>query len=98
MQGAILPLTLNFVGKKPEVEEVEEIKEKLINEDKENEYWVFTDGSCNNNKNNMRSGYGIYISKNEKYNIIMWKRGKQTIKNAEIQTVAHKLIILPTMY
>ncbi len=52
IQGAIHPLTLYLVGKKLKEEKNEEIKEKLINEDKENEYWVFTNGSCN--KEDMR--------------------------------------------
>ncbi len=39
--------------------------------------------------------YLITISKNEKYNLIVRTRGKQTINNVEIQAVEHTLIIQP---
>jgi len=90
------PLTLYLVKKKPEKYTNINLAKVQTDPNNKNDYWVYTDGSCNNNKEDLRSGYGISISKiDNKDNIQMRTRGEQTVNNAEIQAVEHVLLIWP---
>jgi len=102
---------LNVNGVKKEIEEKKEKEEefytssedealisqgKKVMNDKNIDYYVYTDGACiNNGKKNAKAGYGIYFGENDNRN--MSKRieeGKQTNNVAELMGIieAYKII------
>ena len=57
-------------------------------EEKEINYYVYTDGACvNNGKKNAKAGYGIYFGENDKRNVSKRVDGKQTNNVAELTAI-----------
>ena len=60
-----------------------------------NMYLAFPDGSCNNNTEDLKAGYGVYFGPNNPLNTYARTRNAQTVNNSELEGVEHILIVFP---
>lgn len=89
------PFILYLNNNLPSNNGLNNIEDAMTNPEDPNEYWIYTDGSCNNKTEDLRASYGIYFGYNNKNNISTRARGAQTINHAEIQAIEHTLLVFP---
>lgn len=73
------------------------IKNETINfqENKEIDYYVYTDGACiNNGKKNAVAGFGIYFGENDIRNVSKRVEGKQSNNTAELTAIIETFSII----
>ena len=64
------------------------ITDKIVTNEIEPDYYIYTDGACSNNgKENALAGIGIYFGEIDKRNISQRVNGKQTNNVAELQAI-----------
>ena len=65
------------------------------NNDSKIDYYVYTDGSCDNNgKDDPKAGFGIYFGENDKRNVSKSLTGFQTNNTAELNAIIYAFDII----